>query len=190
MLRRLRGTLNEKIKRLTVQQDVKQTEKKLEMSESMNNAIRMVVVNSALNILFKLPQTLVPFENALETFYFQNKFFDCGKTSSCNFGFMSFSHNLRDSRVYYLISDLCEWFLIILISIQLIVYSKFDRNIKVGLDRLLGFSNQNQNNGDKNNKGGNQRRATLYFHKKLINFVYLYVFKFYLKFFKKYISCM
>lgn len=141
MLVRLRRTFNEKLERfagLTI--DKKQMSKKeLEMRESMNNAIRMVIVNSTLNFVFKLPQTLIPLENAIETFYYQSKYYDhCGL--NCNFAFNWFSQDLRDSRVYYLMSDLSDWLFSILISIQLFVYWKFDRKINTGLDRLIDFN--------------------------------------------------
>ena len=73
MLVRLRRTLNEKMDRFANLTDKKHAkEKQTEMRSSMNNAIRMVIVNSMLNILFKLPQVLVPIENAVETFYFHS----------------------------------------------------------------------------------------------------------------------
>lgn len=161
MLMRLRQTLNEKLKRFAVLVDMKQFEKELEMRESMNNAIRMVVLNSSLNLLFKLPQTLIPIENVVERVYYESKYYKCHKFNDCKIGFRVFSHNLRDSNVYYFVSDLCEWLLIILISIQLFIYSTFDKNIKLGLDRLLNSSTEKQNKNTSNNKNINQRRGTV-----------------------------
>lgn len=112
-------------------------EKQIEMRDSMNNAIRMVIINSMLNILFKLPQMLVPIENAVETFYFHSKRFDhCDPIKTCHFGIASFSNNFRDSFVYYMLPDLSDSLYNILISIQLFLYAKFDKKIKMGLDRL------------------------------------------------------
>lgn len=142
MLVRLRRTLNDKMKKYAALTDSTQMSKKeIEMRELMNNAIRMVVVNSTLNFLFKLPHTLVPLQNTIETFYYQSGQFyknRCG--NKCNFGFYRFSVNLRDSNVYYLVSDLGEWLQTILISIQLFIFSKFDKKIKMGFHRMFDFS--------------------------------------------------
>lgn len=142
MLVRLRRTLNDKMKKYSALTDSKQMSKKeMEMHELMNNAIRMVVVNSTLNLLFKLPHTLVPLQNTLETFYYQSSQFytnHCG--TKCNYGFHRFSVNLRDSNVYYLVSDFGEWLQTILISIQLFIFSKFDKKIQMGFHRIFNFS--------------------------------------------------
>lgn len=138
MLVRLRRTLKEKMERfanLTDKQHAKQ--KQMEMRGSMNNAIRMVIVNSTLNIVFKMPQMLVPLENAVETFYFHSKRYDnCDPYKTCHFGISSFSDYFRSSFAYYMLPDLSEWLYSILISIQLFLFANFDKNIKTGLDRL------------------------------------------------------
>ena len=138
MLVRLRRTLKEKMQRFAKLSDKKQAkQKKLEMSHSINNAIRMVIVNSTFNILFKMPQILVPLENAIETFYFHGKIYDCVYNPiTCHLGISTFSEHLRDSFVYYMLPDLSEWLYNILISIQLFLYAHFDKNIKIGLNQL------------------------------------------------------
>lgn len=141
MLKRLRRTLNEKLDSLAeLSADTKIVSKKdEEMREAMNNAIRMVILSTLLNFAFKFPQTLVPLENVAEMFFFQepdNKHHGRCKIF-CNYGFNRFTINLRDSMVYYLLSDLSDWLLTLLISIQLFVYAKFDKKITTGLERIL-----------------------------------------------------
>lgn len=82
------------------------------MCDSMNNAIRMVVINSALNFFFKLPQALIPLEMTVAAFYYQRKSFkNCG--NKCNYGYMVFFNRLRNSRLHYIMpdfSDLLKYF--------------------------------------------------------------------------------
>lgn len=147
MLVKLRRTLNEKLKRFAEwsTDNKHMCQKSVEIRESMNNAIRMVIVNSTLNFILKLPQTLVSLENAAEAFYYQSKYYrKCG--IYCNYSFYRFSFELRYSGVFYFISDLSDWLFTILISIQLFVYSKFDRQIKAGLERLIDLIRKKDNN--------------------------------------------
>lgn len=135
MLVKLRRTLNEKIARFSSLGDSKNlVQKELEMRDSINNAIRMVVVNSVLNICFKLPQALVPFENAVLTFQFKKPSKEC--VTNCKNVFFFFAR-LRDSRLHYLIPDLSDLLYTILIFIQIFLLSRFDKKIRIGLDRLF-----------------------------------------------------
>lgn len=135
MLVQLRRTLNEKIARFSsIGDSKKMVQKELEMRDSINSAIRMVVVNSALNFVFKLPQALVPLENAMLTFHFKTAKHCVAK---CKNGFFFFAR-LRDSRLHYLIPDLSDFLYTILIFVQIFLLSRFDKNIRIGLDRLFG----------------------------------------------------
>ena len=159
MLIKLRMTLNEKLAKLSamcvteksksLNNDSKlnennkikknnSTQKELEMREAMNNAIRMVVFNSILNLVFKLPLSFVPLSNAIATFYYQRNPIQFGFSTS-NLEYHTFYNKLLQANLIYTIPDFGEWLLAILISIQLFVYSKFDRKIKTGLDRFRLF---------------------------------------------------
>ena len=72
MVVQLRRTLEEKIKK-SESLNQKQTEnKKAEFEEAVNKAIKMVVLNSAIGILFKLPVLILPLINLIAQFYYRN----------------------------------------------------------------------------------------------------------------------
>lgn len=109
--------------------------KELEMGESMNNAIRMVVINSILNLVFKLPLAFFPLNNAIAIFYYQRNPVQF-VTFITNQEYHSFYNKLLLANLFYTIPDFGEWLLTILISIQLFLNSKFDRKIKTGFGRF------------------------------------------------------
>lgn len=148
MLIRLRTTLNEKLEglRKMYQMDTfkqngnvknqeesnkKTAQKELELQEAMNNAIRMVVLNSTLNIIFKLPLAFGPFVNALAAFYYQS---DSYKQNIL--GYHIFMRKLKLNGLFYLIPDFGDWLLTFLLAIQLFIYARFDKKIRMGLDRF------------------------------------------------------
>ena len=68
MVVQLRRTLNEKSKKSESNQN--KTTKNSEYEEAVNKAIRMVVLNSAIGILFKLSVSIIPIINVVAEFYF------------------------------------------------------------------------------------------------------------------------
>lgn len=142
MLVQLRKTLSDKLTRLNEISDKKVSMKKsLELEETMNNAIRMVVINSLLNLAFKLPLAFIPMVNAIAAFYYQSQSFLNG-----NFAFDTFLGKFRECNLYYLILDLADWLVTLLISIQMFVFVRFDKKIKFGFERIFNpksnYSNQ------------------------------------------------
>lgn len=145
MLIRLRQTLNEKIEKLksifSINSKINQNpnqllKKELEMQESMNNAIRMVIVNSTLNFFFKLTMALVPLNNLIYKFYYQTKSYGNDK-----FAYGTQMRKLNLAGIQYLIPDIGEFLLTILISFQLFIFAGFDKKIKAGLSRFNSKSN-------------------------------------------------
>lgn len=147
MLVRLRKTLNEKMEGMKKMNLIKQcsellrkqresnqktAQKELELQAAMNNAIRMVVLNSTLNIIFKLPFAFGPFVNVIATFYYKSDSY-----RNHNFGYHIFMHKIKINGIYYLIPDFGEWLLTVLFSVQLFIYVRFDNKIKMGFYRFL-----------------------------------------------------
>lgn len=131
MLFRLKMTLNEKKKRFD-ERDKKMEKKKQEMNEAMNNAIKMVMVNSTLNFCLKLPLVIIPFQNVIMAYYYKN----FGKSHS-NYSYDLFLKNLIYTDFLNLIANMSEWLFSVLISIQLFVYLKFDKKLKTAFDLVV-----------------------------------------------------
>ena len=152
MLVRLRETLNEKLTRI---KNMKQTNKeanrnansnknaKKEQSteqnikNSMNNAIRMVVINSLLNIGLKLPYCYASLINL--TINISEKFY---KNTKATQRFQLFYCRLCRGFFISFMPEPGDFLFIILISIQLFIYIRFDLKIKAGFKRILNKSDQ------------------------------------------------
>ena len=146
MLVRLRNTLNEKLKKMeclrnvivtssseTKKEDERKKSKDCDLNDAMNNAIKMVVCNSAFNILFKLPLLFTPILNTIASIYFRSNGYKTGRSVSMD----TFLNILSRSGTLELLPYVADWLYTILISTQLFVYVRFDRKIKKGLDRIL-----------------------------------------------------
>lgn len=106
-----------------------------EMTEAMNNAIRMVVLNSLFNFFFKSPLAIIPFINAIVSFYYKSKLFWNGFYSIDIFFVKS-----KTFEFYDMIEHLADWLFLILISCQLLFYYRFDKNIKMAFDKFRSKS--------------------------------------------------
>lgn len=138
MLVRLRATFREKINRLESLENKnsgvlsKQTSQKItDMNDAMTNAIRMVIVNSAFNIFFKIPLLIVPVYNSIYTFYFKKN----GTFFKDSMRILDYKLNYVD--LIYLLTDLSDFLFTLLISIQFFVYVCFDKNIKMGFHKIF-----------------------------------------------------
>ena len=93
----------------------------------------MVIWNSALSIVMKLPLLFIPLLNTIATFYYEN---DNSNTSK-NRNFDTFWFMIYRNGLINLMPVLDDWLFILQISIQLFVYVRVDKKIKTGLDRLI-----------------------------------------------------
>lgn len=160
MLVCLRSTLNEKLKRFNeMKMDTKKiSQKEIEMRESMNNAIRMVILNSALNFFSKLPLAFIPMANTIATFYYKTNYYQEG-----NWGLHMLLWKMRANGFYYLLPDFADFLYTILISTQLFVFAKFDRKIKTGLDRCLKLVKKKKSNINSSRSRGSQTRLLSFY---------------------------
>ena len=105
--------------------------KKAENEEAVNKAIKMVVLNSAIGIFFKLPVCIMPLINVYAEFYFKNPLY---KYNHPHFG--EFYSMLFDTEFYSLIQDVSSFFFSLSLSIQLFIYKRFDKKFRTGFDRI------------------------------------------------------
>ena len=107
--------------------------KKKDVEDPMSNAIKMVLLNSGLNVLFKLPLSFMPVHNSIGTFYFKSGWYYSGS----HLGFFKYNWILVKTGYFYLIPDLADLFYTVLISFQLFIYTRFDRKIKLAFSGLF-----------------------------------------------------
>lgn len=105
----------------------------------MNKAIRMVVINTAIGILFNTPISFLPVLNVYAKFYYKTL-----EKTDIHPGFGRFYSSLFRNGFYGQISDLADFLFILSISIQPLIYKSFDRKIKTGFDRLFQRLKQQQ----------------------------------------------
>ena len=96
MLVKLRSTMDESIERIkSMGSNDKQFEKKKsEMDAAMKKSIRMVVVNTSIGLLLKLPLVFLPLINTIAKFYYNN-------SRSYNSGFGSESRYKKHAFDYF-----------------------------------------------------------------------------------------
>ena len=114
-----------------------------ENEDAMNKAIRMVVINTAIGLLFKMPLSFIPLINVYAEFYYKNSHNRYTRPA-----FNRFYLYLFNNGVYSQVSDLADFLFVVSISIQPLVYKRFDRKIQTAFDRLF---NINKTKEPKNN---------------------------------------
>lgn len=131
MLVQLRKTLYEKLDRFG---DVSSTrraskiknKKQAEVNQAINNAIRMVIFNSAVNFLFKLPLVFIPLQNVIAAFYFKSSTYK----NHLDLRLDNYIKDLTASDMITLVTEWSEFLINLLISIQIFIYLKFDLKLK------------------------------------------------------------
>jgi len=147
MLVRLRRTLNEKSNRFEERNTTNKVENKKEnknetqnkknkeKNDPINKALKMVILNTTLGIVFKIPLSIMSIMNPIAKFYFKNsKFSQSNPQLDWFFGY------LYNSGLSNVIPDVADLLYTILISIQFFIYIHFDKQIKTAFDRI---SNKN-----------------------------------------------
>lgn len=141
MVVRLRRTLNEKLDRLKsirksseckTNNNAKKSNNKneLDINEALNNAIRMVVINSGLNFFFKLLLVYIPLQNVIAAFYYKSKSYEAFDNSR----FDSLMGRSYEMDLFALINESADWLYNLLIAVQFFVYLKFDKKLKDAFD--------------------------------------------------------
>ena len=146
MIHQLRQVMADKLQRIEIlyaDSKSKIESAKKENEEALNNAIRMVVINTAIGILFKMPLSFIPILNVYAEFYYKD--FNNRYTHPL---FGQFYSSLFLNGFYAQISDLADLLFIISISIQPLIYKRFDKKFQIAFDRFFS-KNQPQNNSKK-----------------------------------------
>ena len=135
MVVQLRKVMDEKLKKIESlysksKEKIENTMK--ENDDAMNKAIKMVVINTAIGLLFKMPVSFIPVINVYAEFYYKN--FNDRYTRPA---FGRFYLYLFDNGFYGQISDLTDFLFIVSISIQPFIYKRFDKKIQTAFDRLF-----------------------------------------------------
>ena len=136
LLVRLRQTLAEKMKKLetlTGKNDANKLETtKKENEDAINKVIKMVILNTAISLLFRLPIAFIPVVNVFAEFYYKNYLNQFNHPKFGEFYSFLLNSGFYDSIVYC--SDL---FFNFSLFIQLFIYVYFDKLFKNGFDRIL-----------------------------------------------------
>ena len=132
MVIQIKQTLTEKLKRFKKENDSKYEAKKKENKEAIDKLIQMVVINTALGVIFKLSSSFIPLVNLYATFYYRSY-----KNLFIAPVFGEFYSDLLDTGFYSLINDGCEFMYIVSIAILFFIYKRFDKKIQEGYQMLL-----------------------------------------------------
>lgn len=134
MVVRLRWVIEEKIKECeNLYQNSKQIEsKKKELEDVINQAIKFVVINTSIGILFKVSISIIPIINAFAQFYYKDI-----NSQYIRPVFNEFYSFLLFSDFFSLFQDLSTFLYIVSISIQLFIFLAFDVKLKTGFDQLM-----------------------------------------------------
>lgn len=128
MIVQLRRTLEERANKCLTSANKKQQVEN-ENEEAVNNAIKMVVINTAIGILFKLPVSFIPLLNSIGVVYFT-------EVETYHSLFYSFYSTLIDTGSFGFILDLTNLLYTVSFSIQIFVYNRFDKKFRTGYDRV------------------------------------------------------
>ena len=102
-----------------------------EDEDAIHKVIKMVILNTAISVLFRLPVAFIPVVNVVAEFYYKD-YLNLFKHP--NFGeFYSF---LMDSGYYDLIVECSHSLFNFSLFIQLFIYIKFDKKINLAIRRF------------------------------------------------------
>ena len=152
MLVLLKRTLDEKLRKseklFGKNEQSKLENMKKENEDAINKVIKMVVLNTAISLLFRLPIAFIPVVNIFAEFYYKNYL---NQFKHPKFGeFYSF---LLDSGFYDFILECSDLFFTLSLFIQLFMYSHFDKKFNIAVGRLFcKDSNTSDPNKEKRKK--------------------------------------
>ena len=112
--------------------DGKIGEKKKENENAIKKLIKMIVINTVLAVLFRLPSSFLSIVNLYATFYYRNYY---NQFTSPIFG--EFYPYLLDSGFYSILIDIYEFLFIVSISIQFFIYKRFDKKFLEGYNLIF-----------------------------------------------------
>ena len=133
MIVKLRQTLNEKLEKAKAYITKDQQEKKKKENETaVNKAILMVILNTALNIIFKVPTLIYSIIDFYESIYRLDFNYLANHGGFGRF-YITFCHDAYFCHMFLRLSDLLFF---ISISIQLFFFVHFDKKFKITFYRI------------------------------------------------------
>ena len=140
MVLRLRGVLDEKFKQSeSLIKDAKKLENmKKEHEGALKKANKMVILNTSISILFRMPIAFLPIINVYAEFYYKK---DSNLLNHPSFDIFYFF--LIDSGFYQIINDLSDFLYTFSLSILLFIYLKFDKKFHEGF-KCIFFKTENK----------------------------------------------
>ena len=133
MLVRMKRILQEKLKWYDKETNRLKYEAKMKENDDLvNKLIKMVVINTAIGILFKLPSSFMSIVDLCATFYFQNR-----NNLFTRPAFGEFYFILSNTGFSKLLVDINEFLFILSISIQFFIYKRFDKKFQEGYIMLF-----------------------------------------------------
>jgi hypothetical protein len=148
MVAKLKQTLEDKLKWYDNETNSQKYEaKKKENEDAVSQIIKMVLINTAIGILFKLPSSFISIVNLYAAFYYQN-YENIFKAP----GFGEFNLFLTKSGFSILIIDIYEFLFFISISIQFFIYKRFDKKFLEGYNNIPFFNKKNENSNSNNSR--------------------------------------
>ena len=136
-LRQVMADKLRQIKRLFSKSKSKIESAKKENDDIINKVIRMVLINTAFGLLFKMPLSFIPILNVHATFYYKDL-----DMRYIHPSFGRFYSSLFYNGFYGQISDLADFLFILSISIQPLIYKNFDKKIQISFDRIFHKNQQ------------------------------------------------
>ena len=136
-LRQVMADKLRKIKRIYAKSKTKVENTKKENDVAMNKAKRMVLINTAIGFLFKMPISFIPILNVYAAFYYKDF-----NMRYIHPSFGRFYSSLFFNGFYGQFSDFADFLFILSISIQPLIYKHFDKKIQIAFLRLFLKNNQ------------------------------------------------
>lgn len=141
MVIRLRRTLDEKAKGLRKLSSLSSSaleKKKKEFDEAVEKATRMVVLNTAIGIVLKMPSTILPLINLHAEFNFKSLMDRYEKPA-----FREFYSLLFETEFYGAIQDFSNLLFLISIMLQFFIYKKFDKQFQIAFEQVFHKNKKN-----------------------------------------------
>lgn len=148
MVVQLRRTLNEKIQKQEemLKNSENKENKRKENEEIIKKVIKMVVLNTTIAIVLKMPSSFLPIVNLYAEFFFRN-FNERYKNPAFGEFYVRFTDGEFDS----CIQDFSTFLYCLSLSIQLFIYLVFDKKLKCGYEnfKIVVFKRKANDNNSK-----------------------------------------
>ena len=137
----MKRTLEEKLKWYDKETNSQKYEaKKKENEDAINKLTTLVVINTAIGVLFKLPSSFMSIVNLYATFYYRGFYIQFIAPS-----FGEFYSYLLYTDFFKVIIDIYDFLFIVSISIQFFIYKHFDKKFLEGYNNMFLSSKKNKN---------------------------------------------